>query len=311
MDFCLSITRDATSSSIFEQKPNIMAVSIGKRKRKDIDDDGRGSGDEHDDAMRALFQKAFEAKFKPLERQQPVVDEDAESSDQNETPPEEDSDWSGLSYDEDDEEIETFHHDSSAIDQAQLDAHDRKSFMSSRPPTSTGQPSTSKTQTASSQQKADPTEVTNLKHDLALQRLLKESHLLDPESFQSGSSGASTPTTSGKTRLKALDLRLQDLGAKHPATQQQRMPLSHRKGIAAKAAGREQQRRKDAVENGVILEKARSAGVAGSAKGPVKRRERGIGGPTVGKFKGGTLRLSERDVRAIQGRKKGKAGGRR
>lgn len=73
------------------------------------------------------------------------------------------------------------------------------------------------------------------------------------------------------------------------------MPLSHRRGISAKNASREANRRKEAAENGIILEKQKFA--ANSQK----KRDRGIGGPGVGKFKGGTLKLNSRDVRSIEG----------
>lgn len=135
----------------------------------------------------------------------------------------------------------------------------------------------------------DPSEVANKKHDLALQRLLKESHILDPNSFKST---ASNPQ--GKGRLKALDLRMRDLGAKEPVSQQQKMPLSHRKGITAKANDREEARRREALENGVVLEKSKVVSEG------TKYRDKGIGGPAVGKFRGGTLKLRQRDVRTMQ-----------
>ena len=140
----------------------------------------------------------------------------------------------------------------------------------------------------------------NLKHDLALQRLLKESHLLDSSSF---SRKASAPE--GKCRIKALDLRIRGLGARESISNQEKMPLSHRRGISTKAATREEKRRKDAAENGVILEKAKSA------LKPGKRRERSVGGPTVGKFKGGLLKLSSKDLRSIEGPKQRGWGGRK
>lgn len=74
--------------------------------------------------------------------------------------------------------------------------------------------------------------------------------------------------------------------------------MSHRKGINAKASYKEETRRKEAKENGIILERA-----AGKKAAPVQR-ERGIGGPSVGRFKGGTLTLSKRDIAGIQGPKK-------
>jgi hypothetical protein len=132
-----------------------------------------------------------------------------------------------------------------------------------------------------------------LKHDLALQRLLKESHLLDAESL---SNQAMVPE--GKARLKAIDLRIRDLGAKKSALAQEKMPMAQRKGMAAKAAAREASRRKEALESGVILEKAKVTFK------PRERRQRGIDAPSIGKFKGGTLRLNSRDVRSIEGSKK-------
>jgi hypothetical protein len=74
------------------------------------------------------------------------------------------------------------------------------------------------------------------------------------------------------------------------------MPLSHRRGIVAKAAQKEATRRKEAEENGIVLEKQSKATNAKNV-----RRERGVGGPTIGKFKGGTLRLSRRDINDIEG----------
>ena len=129
-----------------------------------------------------------------------------------------------------------------------------------------------------------------MKNDLALQRLLKESHLLDPNAFKS--QAASTP---GRGRLKALDLRMKDLGAKESISKQRNMPQSHRRGIIAKTTDREDKRRRDAAENGVILERVKGKGQV------AKQRQRSIGGPGVGKFKSGTLKLSSKDVRSITG----------
>jgi hypothetical protein len=150
--------------------------------------------------------------------------------------------------------------------------------------------------------KEDLTEADNLKKDLALQRLLAESHLLD---------SSSSLTLSGNNRHKAVDLRLQALGSKSSILTQDKMPMSHRKGIIVKQSERENRRRKEARENGIILE---------TVKGSTKRqregkRDRGIGGPGVGKFSGGTLRLSKKDIVNIEGSmetfgRKGARGGR-
>jgi hypothetical protein len=68
----------------------------------------------------------------------------------------------------------------------------------------------------------------------------------------------------------------------------------HRKGITAKATGREDKRRHEARENGIILEKA--------VKMKKERNtERALDRPAVGKFRGGMLRLGQHDVRSIHG----------
>lgn len=142
----------------------------------------------------------------------------------------------------------------------------------------------------------DLSEKLNLKHDLDLQRLLKESHLLEK---------SRTSTNPAKQRQMALDMRLQSLGAKQSLFTQQKMPAAHRMGIAKKADQRQSKRRAEAKENGVILEKA------SKKAGTPKRRERGVDVPGVGKFAGGTLKLSRRDVSSIQGSPAGRKGKKR
>jgi hypothetical protein len=161
--------------------------------------------------------------------------------------------------------------------------------QSAKPPTDTTLASPSKLSTSIA--KDDTDETANLKKDLALQRLLAESHLLD---------SSSNTDINGVNRHKATDLRLQSLGAKTSILRQEKMPMSHRKGITSKQSDREEKRRREARENGIILEKAKS-GMKGHKEA---RRDRGIGGPGVGKFSGGTLRLSKKDIFDIEGPKK-------
>ena len=77
------------------------------------------------------------------------------------------------------------------------------------------------------------------------------------------------------------------------------MPLAERKGISAKKAQRDIVRRQEAKENGIILEKAVKAKRRFDTK-----RQRGIGAPAVGKFRGGMLKLSKKDVADIVGPKR-------
>lgn len=77
------------------------------------------------------------------------------------------------------------------------------------------------------------------------------------------------------------------------------MPLAQRKGIISKSVERSETRRREAKENGIILEKVGHGNRKNDAK-----RDRGVGAPSVGKFRSGTLKLSKVDVAQIQGPKK-------
>lgn len=72
-----------------------------------------------------------------------------------------------------------------------------------------------------------------------------------------------------------------------------------------KGKEREERRRREARENGVVLEK-----FGGKVRREEKKRERGVGKPGVGRFEGGALRLSKKDVFEIQGDSGGGRGGR-
>lgn len=286
-----------------------MAISLSKRKREETigrphrrAESKRTNAQDDDEAARALFRRAFEAKFQALDmpavKSSPHVEQNEDEEDDDESIA---SDWSGLSDDEEPTEIvQIVDHaraGSAKEDRTELERIHRKAFMSSKPPPSEI-PSRKQTRSEAPDDAEDTAEKANLKNDLALQRLLKESHLLNPNSANKASF-----TTEGRSRLTSLDMRLQDLGAKSSALRQEKMPMSQRKGIADKKAQRETSRRKEAAANGIILEKTRTTAKV------QKRRERSIGGPTVGKFQRGALKLSSRDVRDIVG--SGSRGGRK
>lgn len=280
-----------------------MAVTIGKKRRRTELEDHEAAtstpsiSSDDDATARALFQRAFETKFKPLNKIKPQV-ESKQAEQPESVVVEEEDDWDGLSADNEQVEVVQVDVLESSKDDASL-LREKKAFMSGRIPTTTEPVKTIK---ATATEDQDETEVANLQNDIALQRLLKESHLLDAASY--GSTGAEVL---GKSRLKALDLRIQDLGGKTSHLTQKNMPLSHRRGIEAKTVDREQKRRKNAADNGIILERAKFAAKA------IKPREKGIGGPNVGKFQGGMLKLSGKDLRSIEstrtsvrGRKRGR-----
>jgi hypothetical protein len=296
-----------------------MTVTIGKRKREVTQQKPRkaahveardtSSADEEDQRLKAIFQKHFEAQFKPLpekkvKRRQIEVVEEAEEVEADE------DDWEGFSSEDEDAPVQVVEYSDARGDEDGISRiaskRELKAFLSGKVPTSSTTPTSTTTSTMRKAADASDDEDTklNLKNDLALQRLLTESHLLD------STNATSSLEASGKNRLRALDLRMQSLGASTSVFDGGKMPMAMRQGITAHRAGKEEKRRREARENGIILEKEKRA------KTFEGRREKGIGGPVVGKFKGGMLTLSKRDVRGIEGsgegrRRSGAGGGKK
>lgn len=288
-----------------------MAVVLGKRKRgsskpltaRRIQEEEASSSSESDTVdLQAVFRKAFEAKFKPLPesrqretRQSKPMEEELEGNDDDSEEEHDTSSWDGFSDTNDQPsqpaacEVEVISYTDSAT--TPFDATSKaemKAFMSSRPPTA---PKTS-AKAANADDSSDD-EATNLKNDLSLQRLLRESHLLSSNTSSNGLRDRSL-TTTGAARHAALDLTMQALGAKDSTTKpKQKMPISHYRGIAAKKLATEEKRRREAKDMGIILEKQTRQ------KSSNVKRDRGVGAPTVGKFRRGTLQLSRNDIRSI------------
>jgi hypothetical protein len=76
---------------------------------------------------------------------------------------------------------------------------------------------------------------------------------------------------------------------------QTNLPMSIQRGIQKKRRDGEEDRRKYARDAAIVLERALKS------KRDPKRRKRAVTGPSVGKFRGGTLRLTSRDLHDIQG----------
>lgn len=277
----------------------IMAPTLGKRKRisraelerqSQSSTPSSGSNESGDEDLQAIFQRAFEAKFKPL----PVEPKKAkvEPIEVQEEEDEEESAWSGIS--DDDDNVEVIEYKDSRLNEDENSKAEMRAFMSSKPPSSTS--AAPKALTVKKKPEEDESgETANLKNDLALQKLLRESHLLS-----ASSSGTSTPTLSatGIARHKSTDLHLQSLGAKGSVFTQKKMPMALRKQMIQKARLTEEKRRAEAKEAGIVLERP-------TMKAPIRRddkkRDRAVGLPSVGKFRGGTLSLSKKDVRSITG----------
>lgn len=72
--------------------------------------------------------------------------------------------------------------------------------------------------------------------------------------------------------------------------------MNMRKGMVAARVAGEAKRRKEAKENGVVLE--REVGVKKVKKRA--RRDDAVDRPGIGRMKGAQLRISERDVQSIE-----------
>ncbi|KAI9672232.1 MAG: hypothetical protein M1831_002046 [Alyxoria varia] len=268
-----------------------MAVALGKRKRTNaIEGREQGSSssssptasEPEDDKYQDIFKRHFESHFAPLEDcSTPSDSKPREVRNLNENT-DEASDWSGLlSEDEQPENVE--HND--LLPQTSSDAKvESKRFMSAKPPIVGRAAKIIKPAIMQDDAEDEQSEKFNLQNDLALQRLINESHILDK----------AHNANSAQSRQRILDMRMQSLGSKKSMLAQEKMPMSHRKGIVAKGNEKEGRRRQEAKENGIVLEKASKL-----RKSTAPRRLRGVDGPAVGKFEGGTLNLSKRDVASI------------
>lgn len=234
-----------------------------------------------------IFRRHFERNFEPLFFEQ--QDKTHEDRIQANTPEEinlaqDESDWTGFS--EDETTTKVINHTEILSYGTPMNKTEMKYFMSSKPPKCpNSNPSTSNVAIEAE----DTSEAMNLKNDLALQRLLSESHLLD---------STQDLQLSGRNRHKVTDLRVQALGSNNSLLIQSKMPMAHRRGIIAKKNQRELKRQIDAKNNGIILEKS----ILKSKKSECRGRDIGLGVPIVGRFNHGTLNLSRKDVQVIEGR---------
>ncbi|RAL60066.1 hypothetical protein DID88_000692 [Monilinia fructigena] len=289
-------------------------------KSSDSSSDDEDDGEEEEDDTEPLdpqeiFRRHFEAQFKPL----PPTSKTSKASEIIEDPKnEEDDDWDGLSDNSAEDEVEEQNGVQVVEHVKKVDSRiagmtkaELRAFMSSKIPKSLPTTSISKIKGLPVSSADDPgaTEALNLKNDLALQRLLDESHLLTSSSSNTSSNAHVTHSLQGKNRLKALDLRVQALGGKTSIHKQESMPMNMRKGIVRKAEEKEEKRRREAKENGIVLET--KGGKGGGNGGRERRKERSgtggtfDGGPGVGRMRGATLNLSERDVHGIEGSRRG------
>ncbi|KAH7038058.1 uncharacterized protein B0I36DRAFT_315411 [Microdochium trichocladiopsis] len=342
------------------------ASVLGKRKARTphtaaSDQSDSGQTQPVRDAQ-AIFQRYFEAQFKPLEGTAAgqsltsgtvIEDMDTDSDDDDggdheanrrdngahsdDDDEDERGSWSGVSDLEQDDttpKVEVVSHvepSSSTLASTLADSLSakkaRKALLSSKVPSAMTTTSTS-TSLPSKKSKSTATEEdapTLLKNDLELQRLLSESHLFNPSKVGTLSNTVTHHRSHdgniehvGRNRLLATDLRMAALGSKTSIYAQAKMPMSHRKGINAAAISRENKRRREARENGIILERpsgntdalkayTRAAGIVknknsrtAQGRGNKKSGTKDIDAPAVGRLRDGMLKLSKKDIHDIQ-----------
>ncbi|KAI1191187.1 hypothetical protein F5B17DRAFT_350670 [Nemania serpens] len=301
-----------------------MSTILGKRKSRTKSVERSISQEEAEAKLARLFGAEFDSLLptaKPTPRT--GLEEEAEEQSGSNSDGSDDDSWNGLSEAEAEDassiplnvvevvsHTETYSTTTTTTTNA-LTKRETRAWLSSRPPvpTSSGDPPSSKNNNNNKGKTTLEEDAPSLlKNDLALQRLLAESHLFSSAEGKGNGDGDATEHV-GRNRHLATDLRLSALGSKTSIYKQSKMPMAFRKGIQAAADGREARRRREARENGIVLERPGSGSGSGlglsskksADKGKRKGPSRLIDGPAVGRMSGGMLTLSKRDIADIEG----------
>ncbi|KAF3309008.1 hypothetical protein TWF173_011518 [Orbilia oligospora] len=182
-------------------------------------------------------------------------DEDDDNDDENNSDDDSDlnlegSDSEALSDDEDNDngdnnnKVEVITYDFSRRGPPPTAKPSHRSFMSSKPPSSTESSSTRPQPSSKLSKSEEAAEALNLKNDVALRNLLAESHLLD----------STLSHSTAKNRHKAIEQRIIALGGQ-PLKQKGNVPMVIQKGMKAKQRLTAEKVKREAKENGVITDK--------------------------------------------------------
>lgn len=306
-------------------------------KRKSNRPTGQDQEETTDSEYLALLQQKFEAQFGHIEGFDISTPESKESDTEVRSDVESNTEYHKSKHDSDDEnndefDLEIDHNnipsdegssesdsdsesdqedkpvvvkfvDPSYSSSEQYSKQDKKLFMSSKAPKfESDLPSKPVTPKEASEEKL------NLENDLALQRLIQESHIL----AEAGLSGVDISTgITGKVRHKTLDSRLDALGMKKAKAA--RNPMLVQQGMNAKQSQRKERRVTAAKEAGIVLARSETAKV----KKPEnqKMRQRGLKINLVGKETRNGLVISKREIEKYSGTSgggsSGKKGGKR
>ncbi|CDK25074.1 unnamed protein product [Kuraishia capsulata CBS 1993] len=188
--------------------------------------------------------------------------------------------------------------------------------------------------------RAEPEDEENLKNDLALQRLLSESHILSsvPKSHHSGAELTLKTLDSdgpiGNARIRTLDERMKEISAKNgtlKARNLEKMPMAMRKGMIKARTLKTEKYEKEAKEAGIVLSRTRKGELRSLDNGRgvtsasdrlglnksrvTKMRDRGLKINTIGRSTRNGLVISKAEIERLSSKpkdgKKGKKGGRR
>ncbi|KAI1337767.1 hypothetical protein F5Y15DRAFT_143424 [Xylariaceae sp. FL0016] len=295
-----------------------MSSVLGKRKARTQSEPKPSKPSVSEEEAADVFKRLFEAQFAPLPdtsqsaRSVAIADAEDLRSESDDSDDDSEDSWGGLSEaDDDDAEdsqssapspaVEVISHERSApsLPTSALAKRESKAYLSSRIPNA-APTDASASSAPRSKAKATPMDEdapSLLKNDLALQRLLSESHLFSAAAKKDPGVEMGAEHK-GRNRHLANDMRMAALGSKASIFAQAKMPMGMRKGIAAKAEGRETKRRTEARENGIVLE--RPVSKKGKSGGGMRKFQRGVDAPAVGKLSNGMLKLSKRDIASIE-----------
>lgn len=244
--------------------------------------------------MDALKQ-AFEAQF-GTEWSNPVVEiakvSDSHDSTDEETKGATEEEFKGFESEEDEDKPKTIKHtESTNKSELSMTAHNRKRFMTTGAP----KDDTEFSVTPKKEDKED------LQNDLALQRMIDESHILQQRPKEQEFSGADISGSNdplenvGKNRLKIMEHRLARAGG---VQQKQRMPQAMAVGIKNSVGSRVKRSREEAKEAGIILAKERFT------KSKNRSRDKGLKINSIGKASENGIHVSAEEIARMSNRGK-------
>lgn len=256
------------------------------------------------DAIKAAFESQFGTEWST-----PVVNHNTDKPESNEL---DELESNNSEESEDEQPIDgkseaeegpiTVKHDELNVGSTQpiMSKAQRRRFMSNSAPQDD--------QALDSQRPKDKAEHEDLQNDLALQRLIEESHILGESSKDQQFSGADISGVidplehAGKTRLKIIESRLAKAGAKKSS---QKMPQAMAVGIRDRQSERKQKYKAEAREAGIITAKEKHI------KSKHRMRDKGLKINTVGKASEHGIHVTAAEIARVSGKSRVTKGKRR